>query len=431
MDKVAAYSKVLLLGLALAVLPAAAGAGADKFSLDGYYKIRFTAYDFPDSKSRISLPVNFLIWAANNRARVNLQYNPFERVSFAFAYTFSPRVSDPMLPYLADYSPLIPQIDPQGYRVDDIKNRIYPDSWDDDQGIAFFQNLDRLNVTIHTELADFQVGRQAIAWGSARVINPTDVIAPFSYDELDTEYRVGVDAVRMRLPLGFMGELDVGYVAGSNFNFDRSAAYVRTKFYALKTDVTLLTVAFRENLMAGLDIARSLGGAGFWTEAAYVWADAIGDFRVGDQYDYFRITVGLDYSFGDKTYGFMEYHYNQAGAADAADYLKNITTPAYTEGDVYLMGRHYMIPGVNYQLTPLFTLSGELLVNLTEPSAYLTPQFDYNVKTNVYIDGGAFIGIGKYPIFKVDVDERTVIADLRSEFGSYTNTYFLSLKVYF
>ena len=122
---------------------------------------------------------------------------------------------------------------------------------------------------------------------------------------------------------------------------------------------------------------------------------------------------------------------SECGASETGDYLDNIETPAYTEGAVYLMGRHYLIPGVNYQLTPLFNLSGQLLVNLAEPSGYLTPQFEYNVKDNVYINGGAFIGLGKYPIFKVDIDDKTVLADLRSEFGSYTNTYFASLRVYF
>jgi len=431
METVAKYSKTFLLGFVLVALLTATGRGSDKFSLDGYNKFNFVTYDFPENKSEIPLPVDFLIWAVSTRTRVNMLYNPFDKISFAFAYSFTPRVSDPVLPYLYDYSPLVPDIDPQGYRVDDLKNRIYPDSWDDDQGIAFFQNLDRAFVTVQTKQADFFIGRQAIAWGSARVINPTDIIAPFAYDELNAEERIGVDAFRMRLPLGFMGELDAGYIAGSNFNFDRSAAYVRTKFYAAKTDVTFILAGFRENLMAGLDFARALGGAGCWTEVAYVWADALNDDRANDAYDYFRGTVGLDYSFGDKTYGFMEYHFNGAGASDPEAYLDNITTPAYTEGAVYLMGRHYLIPGLKYQLTPLFTLSGQLLVNLAEPSGYLTPQFEYNVSPNIYINGGAFIGLGKYPIFKVDIDERTVNADLRSEFGSYTNTYYTSLRVYF
>ncbi|MBN2105171.1 bifunctional alpha,alpha-trehalose-phosphate synthase (UDP-forming)/trehalose-phosphatase [bacterium] len=51
-------------------------------------------------------------------------------------------------------------------------------------------------------------GRQDIVWGSARTVNPMDVIAPFSFGSLDTEDRRGVDAIRLRIPVGCMGEID-------------------------------------------------------------------------------------------------------------------------------------------------------------------------------------------------------------------------------
>ncbi|MFZ5981042.1 MAG: hypothetical protein ACOYVF_10465 [Candidatus Zixiibacteriota bacterium] len=419
---------LLTLGLMSSLSPAAEPSG---FVLDGFYKFTFTAYDFPADKSDIELPVDFVIWSAGFLGRLNAHYYPCPRLSLAASYNFAPRVSDPMLPYLTDYTPLAAATDPQSYRVDDVKSRIYPDSWEEDQGIAFFQNFDRLFVTLETEKADFFVGRQAIAWGSARVINPTDIIAPFAYDEINTEERYGVDAFRMRAPLGFMGELDAGYVAGHKCDFDRSAAYLRTKFYVLRTDFSLLTVGFRENLLAGFDIARSLGGAGFWSEGAYVWADALGDNRESGRYDYFRGTIGLDYSFGDRTYGFLEYHYNQAGSSRIGDYVDLLSEPAYTEGAVFLLGEHYLIPGVNYQLTPLITLSGQLLINVREPSGYLTPLFEYNAGTNLYITCGAFIGLGRCPVFTADIDEREVTAELHSEFGSYTNVFFASIRGYF
>jgi len=114
------------------------------------------------------------------------------------------------------------------------------------------------------------VGRQAIAWGNARIINPTDIIAPFSFNELDTEERRGVDAVRVRIPLGMMDELDLGVVAGRDFNRDRSAFFIRGKTYLLKTDLSLLMTGFRKHLMIGFDLSRSVGGAGIWLEAAHV-----------------------------------------------------------------------------------------------------------------------------------------------------------------
>ena len=57
--------------------------------------------------------------------------------------------------------------------------------------------------------------------------------------------------------------------------------------------------------------------------------------------------MGLDYSFNGKTYTFIEYHYNGAGTDRPEDYLTNIDQSAYTRGGVYLLGVHYLAPGIN------------------------------------------------------------------------------------
>ncbi len=71
------------------------------------------------------------------------------------------------------------------------------------------QNLDRLNVQWQTSAGDLTMGRQAMTFGSARVINPTDVFLPFNVQALNTEYRVGIDGIRFQRPLGDLGELDL------------------------------------------------------------------------------------------------------------------------------------------------------------------------------------------------------------------------------
>jgi len=85
------------------------------------------------------------------------------------------------------------------------------------------QNLDRLYATVAAPHFDLYVGRQAIAWGSARAVNPTDIIAPFLYTEIDTEDRVGVDAARLRIPAGALGEIDAAYVGGEDLEWGQSA----------------------------------------------------------------------------------------------------------------------------------------------------------------------------------------------------------------
>ena len=146
------------------------------------------------------------------------------------------------------------------------------------------------------DFGDITIGRQAIAWGSARVVNPTDVIAPYAYNQLDTEDRIGVDAIRVQIPIGVLGEFDTGYVFGENLAFEKSAFFVRSQLNAVETDFSISLLGFREHLMTGFDIARGIGGAGFWLEAAYVYTNA-SESENEDAENYLRASIGSGLQF--------------------------------------------------------------------------------------------------------------------------------------
>lgn len=396
-------------------------------SLNGYYKNFFVIYNLPNYKKPALIPDQPDLGAVSNRLRLKLFYNLNDRLSFNVAYDFSPRIQDPAL---FATPPIMVGINSLSYRAVDFAARLYPAEDEKVGSFGIFHNLDRAQVEIKTAPADIVIGRQAMAWGSARVLNPTDIMAPFAFQELDTEERIGVDAVRIRVPLNTLAEFDAGYVFGKDFRFKQSAFFMRTKFYAARTDVALLLLGFRENFMAGCDIARSFGGAGFWLESAYVFVDLLNEDSFGKTNDYFRGTVGLDYSFSGKIYGFCEYHFSAAGAGKPEEYLKNLSKPAFTEGAVYLMGRHYLAPGVTYQMTPLLTGTAQALFNLGDPSAFLAPQVEYNIAQNIYVAAGAFFGIGKRPEIAI-TNAATPALQFHSEFGGYPDIYFSAFRIYF
>ena len=133
-------------------------------------------------------------------------------------------------PSLFSQSPIAVGVASSRYRAVDFDSRIYPTNDESVGSVGIYHNLDRAAIQFSTDFADFSIGRDAIAWGSARIVNPTDIIAPYSYDQLDTEDRVGVDAIRVRIPIGVMGEIDTGYIFGNKFSFDKSAVFLRTQF---------------------------------------------------------------------------------------------------------------------------------------------------------------------------------------------------------
>ena len=384
-----------------------------EFRVGGYYKNFSTVFNSP-------LPDAPITGIVVNRLRLNLSHAPSDTLSFAFAYDFTPRVQDPSL---FSQSAFAVGVASSRYRVVDFDAQIYPSTDAAMGSVGIYHNLDRAAVQFSTDFADFSIGRDAIAWGSARIINPTDIIAPDTYDQLDTEDRVGVDAVRVRIPIGAMGEVDTGYILGNNFDFDKSAVFLRTQLNAAETDFSILLLEFQRDLLIGLDVARGIGGAGFWLETAYVLVEPFDD-EPDAADDYLRTSVGLDYSFGGETYAFIEYHLNGAGAQKPENYLTNLEQPAYTRGGVYLLSRHYLAPGFTHQLTPLISFSGQMLFNLSDPSTWLAPQVAYNIAEDIHLSVGGFVSIGKRP-------KNGESSEFQSEFGSYPNLFFSSFRVYF
>ena len=386
----------------------------DGLQISGYYKNFSTGFDSP-------LPDEPIIGAVNNRLRLNCTYAPIDVLSFDLSYDFAPRIQDPSL--FSEPS-IVTATDSLSYRVVDLDSVIYPGTDDPVGSFGLFQNLDRASIRYGANFGDITIGRQAIAWGSARVVNPTDIVAPYAYDQLDTEDRIGVDAIRVQIPIGVLGEFDAGYVFGENFAFEKSAFFLRSQQNAVETDFSIILVGFREHLMTGFDIARGIGGAGFWLEAAYVFANTFDGENEGAE-NYLRASVGLDYSFAGRAYGFIEYHFSGAGAGEPENYLDNLSEPAYRDGAVYLLGRQYLAPGLTFQITPLISLGGVVLSNISDPSVFPSLQLEYNFAQDIYISAGGFIGIGKRP----ETEDEEL--EFRSEFGGYPTLFFSSFRIYF
>lgn len=409
--------------------------GADWVETAGYIKsFAVGLHPAPYTNPEVARVQDF-IWANNNRVRTNVAFYAGDWLDFDVSYDLSLRFQDDDL-----FTDNLFQFFQTAsiYRVDDLNPLLWPDDPGVGDHVALYQNLDRLFATCRVPWFDLVVGRQAIAWGSAKSINPTDIIAPFLYTEIDTEDRIGVDAARLRVPAGPLGEVDAGYVAGEDFGWKESAAFARGRFYALSTDVALIAMAFRANALAGIDVTRAIGGAGAWCEAAYVWARAFDNRSADDDHnDYLRLAAGADYQFGAGVYTFLEYHFNGAGVSDPARYTLNaITNPtAYADGAVYLFGRHYLIPGATWQVTPLTSVAGQVLANLDDASFLLAPYVEYNVSDNVYLSAGGYLSIGDNPTALVPraavAGGAVVVPLLNSEFGAYPQQYYAFLRYYF
>ncbi len=395
------------------------GYAAEAPEWGGYVKQFSVLFDVSESGGPFGLPQRHL-GLFSNRWRTELKWKISSSLRFEAAYDAVIRIQDQAL-FTSDAQ--LGFETSSGYRLRDLDKRML----DPDQGGSFgiLQNLDRSFLSLRLGTADLYIGRQAIAWGSAKTVNPTDVIAPFSFESLDTEDRLGVDAVRLRVPLGWMGEIDAGFLAGAADCSWANAAYIRSRGYAWQTDMSMLVMQFQGHGLWGLNLTRALGGAGVWLETAVVQPELFREEIQEDTKAYWRVTAGCDYSFKNGLYGYAEYHFNGPGQNDADQYLTVSEEPAYESGKVYLFGRHYGILGIRYQITPLWRLSSQLLWNINDSSVMAAPQVSYNLSQNVDLSGGLFYGFGEKP----EKDWSLTIPE--SEFGMYPVFGFFSMQFYY
>ncbi len=305
------------------------------------------------------------------------------------------------------------------YRVDDLNKTLYPSTPGPEDRFIVPQNLDRAFMSFAAEEFDLIAGRQPISFGSAHVINPTDVLSPFTYETLAKEEKTGIDALRVRVTLGDFSELDIAIIPGEGGRQDEGAAYVRIKGYVLETDIAFMLMRYGQNMMLGIDMSRAIGEASAWVEATYT--EPAHEIYYTRDSSYTRLSIGADSAFTPKVYGYIEYHHNGPGTEEPGEYALNALNAAYIEGSVYLLGRNYLSPGLIVEVTPLLRMEAAALINIDDGSALVAPSLTYSVSDNATASAGAYIGTGDRPEAGV----------LRSEFGSYPDAYYLSLKYYF
>lgn len=308
------------------------------------------------------------------------------------------------------------------FRINDIERRLVPADWSEDTRLSVLQNLDRASVRIRLPALTVTAGRQAVFWGVAKSISPTDFIAPFGYSETDTEYRSGVDALRINIPAGMLSEVDLGYLFGEDAALSRSGFWARGRFYVLRTDLSVLAGGFRQNLLLGGSINRTLGRGTGWLEAAFTRTGALSDSSSAGE-SFWSVSAGWDRSwFSSLLYAYLEYHFSSAGANGVPGYSSVLQSPALNGGGIYLLGKQYICPGISWNPHPLVTAKTGALISLTDGSAFISVSGEYSAGDNSLLEAGIYRGLGEGP------DENGLPG---SEFGSWPGEVFLRYGYYF
>ncbi len=303
--------------------------------------------------------------------------------------------------------------------------------------------FDRFNSKFTLSWADITIGRQAITFGKAYFWNPLDVFLPFDPRQFDRDYKAGVDAARLDIGLGdFSGINLVGALgreidsSGTFISDDRtldaswygSAALTRIFCNKWNWDWAVQGGKIYGGYQLGGGAVGEIGPVQLRGEAAYFIRDGRRELPSplsGDLVeDHLSAVFGLGHRFENSLNLEGEYLYNGAGEGDSDNF--DAALARFASGNSLHLSRHLMGIMASYEIYPI--LNGQLawLFSYDDTSSQIQPGLTWSVADEVDILAGASINIGEHPR-----GNSAVTPEIKSEFGTFPDVYYLELKVYF
>lgn len=300
--------------------------------------------------------------------------------------------------------------------------------------------VDRFNVKLAVPRADITVGRQAINFGKTYFWNPLDVFLPFDPNQFDRDYKPGVDALRIDVPLGSFSGVNLVGAVGGEITAARTFADGDEFWHASWYGSALLARVFTN--LRGWDLSAQGGkiygggqlGGGLVgeigpletrAEATYFWAQD-SDPLPPPIYGHLvannaLAVVGVGHRFESSFTVESEFFYNGAGDPDNLPLaLLRLET-----GAALNLGRELSGLLVSYEILPILLGQMTGLYSWSDGSFELQPTLSLSTSDNSEWLLGLTFNTGDRPTAAVPLPQ------LNSEFGSYPNFFFTEFKWYF
>ena len=174
-----------------------------------------------------------------------------------------------------------PSLDGSSWTFAQINEECGWELYDDPSMVSIQSFFDRLHLDLQWNQLDVRLGRQALSWGSALFINPSDPV-PQTLVETPWQERTGVDALYMSHPLFFEGN---PWGALNLFgSIDQLAGQL--SFFLPAWEGSIIAIAEE----SGQRWAFNISGdhiVGWWGEVAWHQEES----------PYLKANIGLDYTF--------------------------------------------------------------------------------------------------------------------------------------
>lgn len=299
----------------------------------------------------------------------------------------------------------------------------------DGSTFSLIGRTDRLLVKASAPGVDVTVGRQPVSFGSGLFFTPLDLVNPFTPATIDSEYKPGVDAIRVDAYKG-AGAKATAVVTwadpplGSDDadpGLDSINAALNGQTTVGVTDLGLFVGAIQGDGVFGATVISAIGPVGLHGDVAVTLpAD-------GEAEDPFvRAVIGADGLPHWRLSIAGEVYVQTLGSTDPADLITTLQTERYSRAELWLGGVAYAGLSASLEITPLLNLGAAGFVNLTDPSLLVAPSISWSVAENATVAAGGYLGVGERPGPVSDPG-----LGIRSEFGLYPGVLFIQVRTYF
>jgi hypothetical protein len=292
--------------------------------------------------------------------------------------------------------------------------------------------IDRAFLSLHLPFAELTVGRQAIGLGRGVLFSAIDVFSAFGPNEVDREWRRGVDAVHLELRIPDLEALsgDVIAVFGNVESGDLESYSVLGRLRAVVGDADGELIVGRrgEDTMVGGALSATVGDAEVHGELALFGTDGAGiDGGIfGTRGVVAKGLLGGSYMI-DVFRGVrvvLEYHYSGFGVENVSQDSSILLDAAYVSralrGHSQTLGRHTLALSLSTDLADDLSLALVYFQSPTDGSGLMAPALSWVPLDMLSIAFNVLLPWGTSPSAGIP----------RSEWGSSPFTVFLQARIY-
>ncbi len=284
--------------------------------------------------------------------------------------------------------------------------------------------LERFDFSFSLQRFDIQLGRQPISFGTSHFVSVIDVLTPFQPGYLDSSFKPGIDALRIRSTAGTTGEAELIFATAHDSSDNAVIGRFRNTFNGFDLELTAGKFRQRNFIASGFEGERRRYN--LWGELAlFERLDEEVCFGGFSQRVATSWIIGAERSTGHGwRHGIARMH-QDFGSRSVGQLSAAADTLPFRQGWVHLGASDYLLFSTKREMNPLTTLNVNVIHSLIDGSNLIQPVINISTSNESDLAVFAWLNTGMQPVATLNSLQQ------RSEFGSFSNGLGLIYRIYF